>query len=52
MPRIFLVEQDASLREWCRQHLGTAGIAVAPFDDGQRALEALRGELKKQDALY
>ena len=44
MPRIFLVEQDASLREWCRQHLGTAGIAVAPFDDGQRALEALRGE--------
>jgi len=44
MPRIFLVEQDGSLREWCRQHLGTAGISVAPFDDGQRALEALRGE--------
>lgn len=44
MPRLFLVEQDAALREWCRMHLGTAGVAVTPFDDGQRALEALRGE--------
>ena len=44
MPRLFIVEQDASLREWCRLHLGTAGVTVTPFDDGQRALEALRGE--------
>lgn len=44
MPRLFLVEQDAALREWCRLHLGTAGVTVTPFDDGQRALEALRGE--------
>jgi CheY-like chemotaxis protein len=44
MPRLFLVEQDPSLREWCRLHLGTAGISVTPFDDAQRALEALRGE--------
>lgn len=45
MPRLFLVEQDASLREWCRLHLGTTGLVVSAFDDGRRALEALRAGL-------
>lgn len=45
MPRIFLVDQDPSLREWCRLHLGVAGFEVAAFGDGGRALEALHAEL-------
>jgi class 3 adenylate cyclase len=44
MPKVFLIEQDPSLREWCRLHLSTEGFAVVPFDDGRRALEALRVE--------
>ena len=44
MPKVFLIEQDPSLREWCRLHLGTEGFAVVPFDDARRALEALRVE--------
>lgn len=44
MPRIFLVEPQASLREWCRMHLGAAGFSVAAFDDGHRVLEALRAQ--------
>jgi DNA-binding response OmpR family regulator len=44
MPKVFLIEPDPSLREWCRLHLSTDGFAVVPFDDGRRALEALRGE--------
>jgi class 3 adenylate cyclase len=44
MPKVFLLEPDPSLREWCRLHLSTEGFAVAAFDDGRRALEALRGE--------
>ena len=45
MPKIFLIEQDPALREWCRLHLGSEGFAVAAFDDGRRALEALRLEV-------
>jgi class 3 adenylate cyclase len=44
MPKIFLLESDPSLREWCRLHLSTDGFTVVPFDDGRRALEALRVE--------
>jgi len=44
MPKVFLVEQDARLREWCRLHLDTQGFTVVPFDDGRRAVEALRIE--------
>ena len=44
MPKVFLLEPDPSLREWCRLHLSTDGFAVVPFDDGRRALEALRVE--------
>lgn len=42
MANIFLVEQDPALREWCRLHLGSEGHSVTAFDDGRRALEALR----------
>ena len=44
MPKVFLLEPDPSLREWCRLHLSTDGLTVVPFDDGRRALEALRVE--------
>ncbi len=44
MPKVFLLEPDPSLREWCRLHLSTDGLSVVSFDDGRRALEALRVE--------
>jgi class 3 adenylate cyclase/CheY-like chemotaxis protein len=44
MPNVFLLEPDPSLREWCRLHLSTDGVSVVSFDDGRRALEALRVE--------
>ncbi len=44
MSKVFLIEQDARLREWCRLHLETQGFVVTAFDHGRRALEALRGE--------
>lgn len=44
MAKIFLIEPEPSIREWCRLHLSTDGLTVVPFDDGRRALEALRGE--------
>ena len=44
MPKVFLLEPDPSLREWCKLHLSTEGFTVVPFEDGRRALEALRVE--------
>src|SRR5262245_58143998 len=44
MPKVFLLEPDPALREWCRLHLSTEGLVVVAFDDGRRALEALRVE--------
>jgi class 3 adenylate cyclase len=44
MPKVFLLEPDPSLREWCRLHLSTDGLSVVAFEDGRRALEALRAE--------
>jgi class 3 adenylate cyclase len=42
MPKVFLLEPDPALREWCGLHLSTDGFTVVAFDDGRRALEALR----------
>ena len=44
MPRIFLVETDPTLREWCRLHLEAQHLTALAFDDVRPALEALRSD--------
>jgi class 3 adenylate cyclase len=45
MPKVYLIEQEPALREWCRLHLSTEGFTVAPFDDARRALQAIRADV-------
>jgi CheY-like chemotaxis protein len=42
MPKVFVIEPEPRMREWCRLHLATQGLDVTAFDDGRRALEAVR----------
>ena len=43
MPRILVVDDDATIRESIRIALASAGIDAIAVDCGERALEALRG---------